>query len=94
MTNGPRFQIFKIPAWQIWIASAFALALGVALAILTAGLFILLAPVALLTWLYYRFIYRARTPKKGDAEIIEAEYTVLEPEEKPKGGPAKKLLKR
>ncbi len=68
-----------MPVWQIWLGGALAIALGVAIAILTAGLFIILAPVALIAWLIYRIRYGSNVGQRGEDRIIEVDYTVVEP---------------
>ncbi len=84
MRTDPRFRMFRVPSWQIWLGGALAIALGVAIAILTAGLFIILAPIALLAWLIYRIRYGTSFAQRPTEDVIEVEYTVVSESEREK----------
>ncbi len=76
MTQRVQFTTIKISPWQFWLMGALGLAFTVALLIVAAGLFLVLAPVALVAGLYYRLRGgRARKPQTDG--VIETDYTVV-----------------
>lgn len=81
-----RFTVKKVSWWQIALVVAVALAIGTALALVAASVFLVVFPVVVIGGLIYRFFggrkdgLRQR-PSAADMTIIDAEYRVLSPEE-------------
>ena len=73
------FQAVRISPWKFWLAAVFTVALVTAIAILMAGLLLVLAPVALIAALIYRVMSpTAPPPGAGDPHVIDAQYTVID----------------
>jgi hypothetical protein len=73
------FQAVRISPWKFWIAVIFTLALATAIAVLAAGLLLVLAPVMLIAALIYRIMAPAAPrPEAGDPHVIDAQYTVID----------------
>ncbi|HSI40277.1 MAG TPA: hypothetical protein VLA00_06975 [Xanthobacteraceae bacterium] len=80
------FEARRIRGWQIALLLVAATAIGVALAVLAAGVFLVIFPIAALAGLAYRFFGSAPKPaaqRQGGVTIIDAEYRVL-PDERPR----------
>ncbi len=78
-----RFTVRRISGWQIALAVAAALAIGTALALVAASVFLVVFPVALLAGLAYK-LFGPRRPvarTRADVTVIDAEYRELSPEE-------------
>jgi hypothetical protein len=77
-----RFTVRRISWWQVAIVVAVALAVGTALALVAASVFLVVFPIVAIAGLAYRlFGSRKRGPATGGPTIIEAEYRVLSPDE-------------
>ncbi|WP_421698657.1 hypothetical protein [Ancylobacter sp.] len=77
-----RFTVRKVSWWQVALVVAVALALGTALALVAASVFLVVFPIIVIAGLAYRlFGGRRRAAGTSGPEIIEAEYRVLSPEE-------------
>ena len=77
-----RFTVRRVSWWQIAIVVAVALAVGTALALVAASVFLVVFPIVAIAGLAYRlFGARKRGPAAGGPTIIEAEYRVLSPDE-------------
>ena len=78
-----RFTVKRVSWWQVAIVIAVALAVGTALALVAASVFLVVFPIVVIAGLAYR-LFGGRKPNGGAAggpTIIEAEYRVLSPEE-------------
>jgi hypothetical protein len=82
--QGMEFQVrhFRVRGWlALVLALSAVLAIGVALAIVALGIFVILLPllvaVTALSYLFPRVRWRQRK-KVGEPEIIEGEYRVLD----------------
>lgn len=77
-------RVVRLQPWKIWLLTALGGAIALALTIAVAGLFLILVPVLLVGGLVARLLLRgstapvARRPR-GSAEVIEAQYEILEP---------------
>lgn len=71
---GPR--IFRVPTWQLVLILIAALAVGVAVAIVATGVFLVVFPIALIAGLAYR-LFGKRRRTQGNS-IIEGEYEVID----------------
>lgn len=87
--NRMRFTVRRVSGWQIALVIAAALAIGTALALVAASVFLVVAPVLLLSGLAYKlFGGRKPPPARPGVTVIDAEYRVLSPEEiRHDGGP-------
>lgn len=80
--NHMRFAVRRVSWWQIALVVAGALAIGTALALVAASVFLIVAPVVLLSGLAYK-LFGTRKPVRSrpGITVIDAEYRVLSPEE-------------
>lgn len=72
--GGPR--ILRVPKWQLALILVVALAVGIAIAVVATGIFIVLFPIALIAGFAYR-LFGKRRRARGNA-IIEGEYEVVD----------------
>lgn len=73
--GGPR--ILRVPSWQIALILVVALAVGLAIAVVATGIFLIALPVAIVAGLAYRLFGKRRgASRRGDA-IVEGEYEVV-----------------
>ncbi|WP_051660852.1 hypothetical protein [Bosea sp. 117] len=91
-----RFTVKRVSGWQIALVVAAALAIGTALALVAASVFLIVLPIVLVSGLAYK-LFGGRKPARapGGITVIDAEYRVLSPEEaaredarRPRVGPA------
>jgi hypothetical protein len=88
-----RFTVRRVSWWQIALVIAGALAIGTALALVAASVFLVVAPVVLLSGLAYK-LFGGRKPVRSrpGVTVIDAEYRVLSPEEiRHDGGPSRRV---
>lgn len=81
---GPQIQILRLSRWQLWLAAAVGLALVVTLAIVAAGVFLVVLPVVVVAGLGYHLWMKWRGPRpagRADDMVIDAEYTIVHREE-------------
>ncbi|GAB4069637.1 hypothetical protein KHC28_24385 [Ancylobacter sonchi] len=76
-----RFTVQRVSWWQVAIVVAVALAVGTALALVAASVFIVVAPVLLIAGLAYKLFGTKPRRPEGGPTVIDAEYRVLSPEE-------------
>lgn len=77
-----RFTVARVSWWQIAIAITAALAIGVALAVVAASVFLVVAPIVLIAGLAYKLFGGPKGPRtQPGVKVIDAEYRVLSPEE-------------
>jgi hypothetical protein len=78
-----QFRLVRIPAWQVILIAALALALVAAFFVAAVGIFLVLVPLFVLigaiAYLYAMF-RGARARRAADRRTIEAEYRVIEQE--------------
>jgi hypothetical protein len=93
--EGRRFRFARPVSWQLWLLLAVAAALGVAVTIVAAGVFLVAIPIVALAFLGYRawaaLAGRRATPRRrGAAVVIEGDYEVVResPETPPRREPA------
>jgi hypothetical protein len=70
-----------IPGWAAILVAIIAGGLGIGLFLLSAGILLILAPVAIAAVLYARWRFRRalrRAAETGQAGSIEAEYQIIE----------------
>ncbi|GGE30671.1 hypothetical protein GCM10007276_04870 [Agaricicola taiwanensis] len=90
--NREQYQAFglrftKVPTWQIVLIVAAVLAIGIALAVVATGIFLIAFPIMLLAGAAYRLFGTRTNPpaaSRGPArrdDVIETEYRVIEPGE-------------
>ncbi|MFK8253819.1 hypothetical protein [Ancylobacter terrae] len=80
-----RFTVRRISWWQIALVVAVALAIGTALVLVAASVFLVVFPIVLIAGAAYRLFGPSRStpgaPRRGGPTVIDAEYRVLSPEE-------------
>lgn len=84
-----RMRVVRVPAWQIILFSALALAILVALAVVATGVFLIVFPIAVVAGWIYRLTSKSRrgtmsrpAPQKPSAStVIDGEYRVVTAEE-------------
>ena len=77
-----RFTVRRVSWWQVAIVVAVALAVGTALTLVAASVFLVVFPIMVIAGLAYRlFGGRKSGPGNDGPTVIEAEYRVLSPEE-------------
>ncbi|MCJ8142660.1 hypothetical protein MKI84_06995 [Ancylobacter sp. A5.8] len=81
--GGMRFTVRRVSFWQVAIVVAVALAVGTALAVVAASVFLILLPVVAIAGLAYKLFggRKATTRAPSGATVIDAEYRVLSSEE-------------
>ena len=72
--GGPR--ILRVPKWQLVLILMAALAVGIAVAIVATGIFLVALPVAIVAGLAYRLFGKHR--RAPGNSIIEGEYEVID----------------
>ena len=80
-----RIRTIRIKGWQVFLITALVLALFVTLLIVAVGAFLILFPIFILVGaIAYLFGFgRRRAPGRDErGQTIEAEYRVIEPEQK------------
>jgi hypothetical protein len=70
-------RAFRLPKWQLAVLLVAAIAIGIAVAIVATGVFLIALPVAALVALGYRLFGGARRRRAGP-DVIEGEYEVVE----------------
>ena len=71
----------NIPGWAVILAAILAGGIGIGLFLLSAGILLILAPVAIAAVFYARWRFRRalrRAAETGQAGAIEAEYHVVD----------------
>ncbi|MDX2264569.1 MAG: hypothetical protein NW215_06330 [Hyphomicrobiales bacterium] len=91
MNHNFYIQMAKISPWRFWLIGAAAAALALAMLVVAAGLFLILAPVVLASALFYR-LRRGDRRETGEAGVIETSYEVVD--EPPPGPPRGRLNPR
>ncbi len=76
MTKRIQFSTIRISPWQFWLMGVIGVSFTVALLVLAAGLFLILAPVALAAGVYYRLRHGGDRQPQAD-RVIDADYTVV-----------------
>jgi hypothetical protein len=77
-----RFTVRRVRWWQVALVVAGALAIGTALALVAASVFLIVAPVVLLSGLAYKLFGGSKPARsRPGVTVIDAEYRVLSPEE-------------
>ena len=77
-----RFTVRRVSWWQVALVVAVALAIGTALAVVAASVFLVVFPIVVIAGLAYRlFGGRKRASADAGPTVIDAEYRVLSPEE-------------
>jgi hypothetical protein len=86
MNDAARLQFRAMPRWKIAALGVLGVALGVMLALLMAGLFIVLIPVLLIGGIAARFLMGPARHKQppappgaSEATIIDGDYKIVEP---------------
>lgn len=80
-------RVTKISTWQVVLAAIVILSLGLALAVVATGVFLIAFPLVLIAGAAYR-IFGSRLgsqpsrSKPGPTHIIDGEYVVIEKEDK------------
>jgi len=69
-------RVFTLPSWQI--ALILALALGIAIAVVATGIFLIALPIAALTVLAYRLFGGRRRQQRGPSPVIEGDCEVID----------------
>lgn len=86
-----------LPRWAVWLATAASFVVGIALFLLAASLALILLPIALIAgaiavWRIRKRMkaagfgeppFTAQRPPDKRVDVIDAEYRVIEPENRP-----------
>ncbi|KZE28387.1 hypothetical protein AVW15_06160 [Chelatococcus daeguensis] len=81
---GPQMRIVRLSRWQLWLAAAVGLALVVTLAIVAAGVFLVVLPVVVVAGLGYHLWMKWRGQRPGGRAgdmVIDAEYSIVRRED-------------
>ena len=78
-------RAFRLPPWQIALLLVLAASLGIAIAIVATGVFLIALPVAAIAMLAYRIIGAARRRSRASPHVIEGEYEIIEGARPPRG---------
>lgn len=73
-----RLRTLRLPGWQIALLLVAALAIGIAVAIVATGVFLIVLPIALAAALAYRLFGARRRGRRPDGGVIEGDYEVIE----------------
>lgn len=80
-----RFTVKRVSFWQVALVVAVALAIGTALALVAASVFLVVFPVVAIAGLAFKLFggrkVRRDMSRPSGPPVIEAEYRVLSPEE-------------
>jgi len=76
-----RFTVRRVSWWQVALVVAVALAIGTALAVVAASVFLVVFPIVVIAGLAYRLFGGRKRAQEAGPTIIDAEYRVLSPEE-------------
>ena len=71
-------RVLRMPKWQLAALLVLATALGIAIAIVATGVFLIALPVVAVVVLGYRLFGRARRRERPSPGVIEGEYEVVE----------------
>jgi hypothetical protein len=76
------FRMIRIPRWAIVLAVSLAIALGLTLAVIAAGLFLIVFPVMLVLTAAAAMLglLRGRSAARRQIRVIDADYVVLHDE--------------
>jgi hypothetical protein len=66
-----------LPKWQLWLLLVLAISLGIAVAVVATGVFLIALPITALVVLGYRLFGGARR-RRSAPHVIEGEYEVVE----------------
>lgn len=70
-------RVLRMPKWQLAALLVVAVSIGIAVAIVAAGVFLIALPVAALVVLGYRLFGGAKRRQAGP-NVIEGEYEIVE----------------
>jgi hypothetical protein len=73
----PTARVFRLPSWQIAVLLVIAAALGIAIAIVATGIFLIALPVAAVALLGYR-LFGGHHRRPAGNRVIEGDYEVVE----------------
>lgn len=73
-SGGPR--ILRVPRWQLALILVAALAVGIAVAVVATGVFLVVFPIALIAGFAYRLFGKKR--RAAGHPIIEGEYEIID----------------
>ncbi|MFT0858553.1 hypothetical protein [Ancylobacter sp. G4_0304] len=81
--GGMRFTVRRVSFWQVAVVVAVALAVGTALAVVAASVFLVLFPIVAIAGLAYKLFGGRKSSVRtaSGATVIDAEYRVLSAEE-------------
>ena len=71
-------RLLRLPTWQIALLLVVGLALGIAIAIVATGVFLIALPIVAVVVLGYRLFGAKRRPRRDAPHVIEGEYEVVE----------------
>lgn len=75
MTQRMQFKMMRLSPWQFWLMGALGVSLTIAMLVLAATFFLVLAPFALAAGVYYKLRGHRRPPQAPN--VIDADYTVV-----------------
>jgi hypothetical protein len=67
----------RLPPWRIALLLVITISLGIAVAIVATGVFLIALPIVALVVLAYRLFGGARR-RAGNSQVIEGEYEIVE----------------
>jgi hypothetical protein len=84
----PQGRVLSLPKWQIAVLFAVAISLGIAIAVVATGVFLISLPIAAIAVLAYRLFGKGRR-RRVPPHVIEGDYEVVEPA-RPRHGPGRR----
>jgi hypothetical protein len=81
-----RLRLVQVPGWQLALIVAVVLAIGVTLAVVAVGVFLVVFPAILIGGAVYQLFRKMRARSAADRRappVIEAEYRVIDDGSRP-----------
>jgi hypothetical protein len=76
--RGPRIRGLNLPQWQLALLLTAAVALGMAVAIVATGVFLIVLPIAALAVLVLRLFGAGGRQERASGRVIDAQYEVVD----------------
>jgi len=75
----------RLPPWRIALLLVLAASLGIAIAVVATGVFLIALPVVAIAVLAYRLFGGAKRRPGASPHVIEGEYEIIEGARRPRG---------
>jgi hypothetical protein len=70
-------RALRLPSWQIALLLVLAVSLGIAIAVVATGVFLIALPIVAIAVLGYRLFGGARRRPRPSTHVIEGEYEII-----------------